>query len=77
MPLALQGKCKVKVKTVPSISFPPIIISETRVQVSNAHLERMQKNQGRETKSVKTWGKEEATSEKLEQLLLADSVTLF
>lgn len=67
---------RVKVNKVPTTSFPPIPLPETRVQVSNAHFERMQRTQGRET-GCKTQGKEETTFENLEQLLLADCVTLF
>lgn len=67
---------RVKVNKVPTTSFPPITLPETRVQVSNAHFKRMQRTQGRETE-CKTQGKEETTFENLEQLLLIDCVTLF
>lgn len=65
-----------EVNKVPTTSFPPITLPETRVQASNARFERMQRTQGRETE-CKSQGKEETTFENLEQLLLADCVTLF
>lgn len=67
---------RAKVNKVPTTSSPPITLPETRVQVSNAHFKRMQRTQGRETE-CKTQGKKETTFENLEQLLLADCVTLF